>query len=79
MAYQVPPDIEKRVELHLATGQYSSADEVVREAFRALERQDDDLSAVKQALADMEAGDLGKPFDEFVDEFRRTNRISRET
>ena len=41
----------------MATGQYGSKEDVLREALRALRRQDEDLTAVKEAIADMEAGD----------------------
>jgi putative addiction module CopG family antidote len=75
MSYQFPPDLVEQLQDRLATGQYTSEDEVLREALRALKRQDEDVAAVKEAIADMEAGDRGKPFDEFVDEFRRAHQI----
>ena len=37
-----------------------------------------DLEAVKQAIADMEAGDRGVPFDQFVDEFRKKHNIAQD-
>lgn len=78
MVYQLPPDLLRQLRERLATGQYTSEDDVLREALRALERQDEDIAAVKEAIADMETGDRGKPFDEFVDEFRRKHDISRD-
>jgi hypothetical protein len=36
------------------------------------------VAAVKEALADMEAGDTGKPFDEFVEEFRTKHNIPQD-
>jgi len=38
--------------------------------------QDDNTVAIREAIADLEAGDRGKPFDEFVEEFRRAHQIS---
>lgn len=37
MSYQLPPDIEQLVNAHVGQGGYSSADEVLRDALRALE------------------------------------------
>jgi putative addiction module CopG family antidote len=37
MAYQLPPDVEQRVKDRMAQGGYSSADEVLRDALRALD------------------------------------------
>jgi hypothetical protein len=36
----------------------------------------DDVTAVKQALADMAAGDEGRPFEEFVREFQHRHGLS---
>ena len=35
-----------------------------------------DLEDVKQAIADMESGDRGIPFDQFVEEFRRKKIVA---
>jgi hypothetical protein len=37
-----------------------------------------DLEAIKQAIADMEAGDRGVPFDEFVEEFRKKHNVPQD-
>ncbi len=42
----------------------------------ALDDENDDVIAVKQALADMEAGDLGRRWDEFDGEFRQRHGLS---
>jgi hypothetical protein len=34
-----------------------------------------DINSVKEALADMDAGDSGRPFDQFRDQFRKQNRF----
>jgi putative addiction module CopG family antidote len=75
VSYQFPPDVEEQVKGRLASGQYANEDEVLREALRALGRQEQDVTAIREALADLEAGDRGIPFDEFVDEFRRRHHI----
>jgi Arc/MetJ-type ribon-helix-helix transcriptional regulator len=76
VAYQFPPDLDEQLKDRLATGQYASEEDVLREALRALKRQEDDVAAAREALADLEAGDRGKAFDEFVEDFRRARRIS---
>jgi putative addiction module CopG family antidote len=78
MAHEFPPDVEEQLEERVASGRYPSKADVIREALLALKRQDDDLMAVRDAIADMEAGDRGQPFDEFVEEFRRKHNIAKE-
>ena len=56
MAYQFPRDIDERVKSQLAAGQYQTEDDVLREALDALRRQDDELQATREGIADMEAG-----------------------
>ena len=60
----LPPELEKRVREHVASGLYGSASEVIREALRLFEAyqtvQKDTLSALKidvaQGIADVKAG-----------------------
>ena len=75
MTHQFPPDVEAQLRERMATGQYASEVDVLRDALRALKRQDQDVAAIKEAITDMEAGDRGRPFDEFVDEFRAKYNI----
>ena len=78
MIYQFSPDLEDEINERMASGQYASQDELLRDALRALRLQDADVTAVKQAIADMEAGDRGIPFDQFVEEFRAKNDIAQD-
>ena len=78
MANQFPPDLEEQLKERMASGQYASEDDVLREALRALKRQDEDVAALKEAIADMEAGDRGRSFDEFVDDFRKKHNIPQD-
>lgn len=41
-----------------------------------LDDDNDDVIAVEETLADMEAGDLGRPWDEFDREFRQRHGLS---
>ena len=38
--------------------------------------RDDDVAAVRQAIADLEAGDRGQLFEEFAEEFRKRHNIA---
>lgn len=78
MIYQFPPDLEDEIKERMASGQYASQDDLFRDALRALRLQDADVTAVTQAIADMEAGDRGIPFDQFVEEFRRKHNIAQD-
>ncbi len=79
MSYQFPPDVQAQLQKYVATGQYATEDDVLRDALQSLRERDENVSAVKQAIADMEAGDHGKPFDEFVEQFRAEHKVPRDT
>jgi Arc/MetJ-type ribon-helix-helix transcriptional regulator len=79
MNYPLPDDLAAQLQDRLATGQYASEEEVLRAALTVLKRQDEEVSAIKAALVDMQAGDRGKLFDEFVEEFRTAHQIARDS
>lgn len=60
----LPPDLQQLIAARMATGRYSSEEELLREALASLEDADADVQAVKDALADLDAGDRGLPVDE---------------
>ena len=78
MIYRFPPDLEDEINERMASGQHASQDELLRDALRALRLQDSDVTAVKEAIADMEAGDRGIPFDQFVEEFRKQHSVAQD-
>jgi putative addiction module CopG family antidote len=63
MDYEIPPDIDARIQLQLASGEFVSADEVLREALDVLERRQKSLlrlqAMVREAEEDIEAGRVG--------------------
>ena len=71
MGYAFPPDIQERMGERMASGQYRSEDDLLRDALRALDEELDDLSAVQEAIAEWRAGDDGVPLDEGFDSIRR--------
>lgn len=83
MDYEFPPDVAKLIDAHLATGVYSSKDDVLRNALAALaERQnpiiDEDsavIDGVRRGLDQMARG-LGRPFVEFDSEFQKRHGSS---
>jgi len=76
MAYQFPPDVEQLVTQRMASGDYATEDDVLRDALRALAEQADDLAAVEAAVAGWRAGEEGQPLGEAFDEIRRKHNIS---
>ena len=66
MSYPFPIDIQQRIKAQLATGQFQSEDDVLREAICTLEKRQRGLKElqrmVAEADADIAAGRVG-PFD----------------
>lgn len=53
---QVPADVEQLISREMQRGGYASKEDVLRKALQALSRQNDDLAASAEGIADMEAG-----------------------
>lgn len=86
MPFEVPADVEKLIDQHMALGGYTSREEVLRDALDALSQFSHDapdldrefeetVAAVREGLADFEAGRM-RPLQDLIDENRR--RQSRE-
>ena len=56
MAINLPPDLEKSVRRHLSSGQYQSAEEVLRAALDQFDEMD--LASLRQSADDEQAGRL---------------------
>jgi putative addiction module CopG family antidote len=52
-AYQFPPDLEDEIRQRMNTGQYASADDVLRDALRALKCRDTEVAAIQEGIDDM--------------------------
>jgi putative addiction module CopG family antidote len=74
MSIDVAPDVMDAIQRQLATGSYSSHDELLREAVAALESRDAEVLAIQEGIEDMEAGRV-RPFREFDREFRQRNGL----
>ena len=64
MPFQISADIQRLVEDRIATGAYSSPDEVLRAALEALQLSDADLAKIQEAVDEWQAGDEGLPLNE---------------
>jgi putative addiction module CopG family antidote len=72
MSVDLSPEIWNEIQRQVATGVFATPDDVVREALVALRSREEEVSAIKEAIDEMEAG-LGRPFPEFDREFRQRN------
>lgn len=64
MSYPFPPDLRELVGEQMGSGKYRSEDDLLRDALRALAEEEEDLAAVREALADWRAGDPGTPLED---------------
>jgi putative addiction module CopG family antidote len=74
MSVDLSPDIWNEIQRQLASGSYSSPDEVLREALTALRSRDQEVVAIREGIDDMEARRV-RPFREFDREFRIRNEL----
>lgn len=69
--------VEAKADVCLSCGERLYSEEAVRR-FEEIRRNlalEESATAVRQALADMDAGNTGIPLHEFVDAFRKKNNI----
>ena len=64
MPYSFPADIQDLVNRKMAAGQFANEDDLLREALLALPEDESDLEAVRDAIAEFEAGDEGVSLEE---------------
>ena len=77
MTYQFPPDLAEGIRERMASGQYSSEDDLLRDALHALRWRDQEVAAIQEGVDDMEAGRM-KRLREFDREFRERNNIPQD-
>jgi predicted transcriptional regulator len=56
MTYQLPPEIDERVQSQLALGLYSTPAEVLTSALNALEERNEDLASIQRGIVDEQTG-----------------------
>jgi putative addiction module CopG family antidote len=74
MHYEFPPEVERLFRERMASGKYATEDELLREALLALAEEEEDLDAIREAIAEMDAGDSGVPLDEVIDRIRSDHK-----
>lgn len=76
MSYQFPPDIESLIQQQLGSGNYESADHVLRIALRGFAAHDEEVRAIEQSIDLLDAGDQGISLDEAFARLRTKHSIS---
>ncbi len=76
MPYAFPPDVKRLVESRMASGNYASEDELLRDALEALSVEAEELEAIEAAVSEWHAGDSGLPLADAFDEVRRQHGTS---
>jgi predicted transcriptional regulator len=69
MTYQLPPDIDQRVQSQIALGIYRTPADVLTDALDALERQNADLESIRAGIEDEKAGRM-RPLEDVIREMR---------
>jgi Arc/MetJ-type ribon-helix-helix transcriptional regulator len=74
MSFDIAPDVWNEIQRQLASGEFASHDEVLREALTALRFRNEELKAIAQGIDDMEAGRV-TPIRDFDRQFRAQNGL----
>jgi putative addiction module CopG family antidote len=74
MSVDLSPDVWNEIQRQLASGSYSSPDDVLRDALAALRSREQEVIAIQEGIDDMEARRV-MPLREFDREFRRRNGL----
>jgi Arc/MetJ-type ribon-helix-helix transcriptional regulator len=74
MTYQLPPDLDQRVQSQIALGIYHTPAEVLNDALDALDQRNIERRAIQEGIDAWRAGDV-QEFDQFDAEFRAANGI----
>jgi Arc/MetJ-type ribon-helix-helix transcriptional regulator len=77
MAYQIPADLEERVQAHMATGRYASEDEVLRDALDTLDIVETEAQDVQAAIDAVKMGDGFLSLDDAFEGLRKRHHLSR--
>ena len=69
MTYQLPPEIDERIQSQLALGIYHTPAEVLTSALDALDERNEDLASIQRGIDDEQAGRL-TPLQQFDQQIR---------
>lgn len=76
MSYQFPPDLDELIRKQMATGDYSTEDDVLRDALRSLAGQREEWNAIQEGLKTLDDGHPGVSLDEAFRQVREINDVS---
>ena len=76
MTYQLPPEIDQRIQSQLALGIYHTPAEVLASALDALDERNRERRAIQEGIDAWRAGDT-QELDAFDAEFRAKNGIGK--
>ena len=71
MTLPFSPAVQQRIQEKMATGMFSSEDELLLCALKALDIEMEELSAIQAGLDYLERGDPGAPLDDAFNDLRR--------
>ena len=74
---QLPPDLEQQVKHYLASGQYQTEEDVLRDALRALAEEQDVLDDIRQGFEDVDAG-RGRSLEDIDGDLRKKHNIPQD-
>lgn len=74
---QLPPDLESQVKHYLASGQYRTEEDVLRDALRALAEERDTLDDIRRGQEDRKAR-RGRPLEDVDADLREKFDIPRD-
>lgn len=76
MPYQLPPEIDQRIQAQIALGIYQTPAEVLTDALDALDQRNEERQAIQEGIDAWRAGDT-QDLDQFDAEFRTRNGIQQ--
>ena len=77
MPNELPPDVLAEINQRLASGNYTSEEDVLRQAMRALQVHDEELAAIQLGVDDMDSGRV-RPFEDIDTEICQDFGFSRD-
>lgn len=75
MSYDLSPDVERLVREKLASGRYSSFEQLLLEALESLESSEEEESAIAVGLESVDRGEPGVTLDEAFSRLREKHGL----
>jgi predicted transcriptional regulator len=79
MNQQFSPTVEKLIRDRMASGRYSSEEELLVEALHSLDEGEEELRAIEGGLASVDRGEEGTLLNVAFDRLRQKHRIQGES